>query len=133
MHNSRKVFLLENEPRCVLGAYEAGENPPLSEFKTFDGDIGVGDLVIVQSDTRHKMTVVKIAQVDIEPNLDSGSVMHWVVGKVDVDAFNETIKSESKFLDAARRAEKARRKEQLRKDFLQDVDDSSLKISGPNN
>ena len=122
MHDSRKVFLLDTEPRCILATYEKGDNAQTTEFKTWDDDIKVDDYVTVPTETRHKMTVVKVVEVDVEAILDSEAPMGWIVGVVDTTAFDETASQEKEFLEAARSAEKTRRKAQLKKDFLQDVD-----------
>lgn len=131
MHDSRKVFLLETEPRCVTAAYDAGEDASTTEFKTFDLDIKTDDYVIVPTNCRHKMTVCKVHAVDVEPDLDSSAEMRWVIGVVDQSAFKATFASERQFIDAARSAERRRKKTQLREDFLADIDDDMKVLSGP--
>lgn len=106
MHDSRKVFLLENEPRCITATYEEGDDAPVTEFKTFDPDIAVDDFVIVPTDTRHRMTVCKVRSVDVEPNLDTEAKMLWVIGSVDCSAYEKTLSSEGQFIGAARAAER---------------------------
>lgn len=130
MHNSRKVFLLESdkEPRCVLAAYLATENPDTTEFKTFNPAIRVDDYVVVPSNTRHNMTVCKITAVDVEPTLDTDDKIDWIVGTIDRSNYTDTIKQEGIFIDAVKAAEKASLKKKLRKDFLDNVDVSNLKI-----
>jgi len=126
MHDSRKVFLLDEEPRCILATYEEGENASRTEFKTWDQDIQVDDFIVVPSGTRHDMTVVKVVKVDVEPNLESSHKMDWVVCKIDRAAFEDTTQREATFLNAARKAEKLRKKQQMREDFLRDVDPKAM-------
>lgn len=131
MHDSRKVFLLENEPRCITAAYEADENAPASEFKTFDPDIEVNDYIIVPTNSRHKMTVCRVHSVDVEPNLDCSAEMLWVIGIVNRSAYEGTLQSEDAFIDAARSAERRRKKKQLKEDILADIDANIKVIAGP--
>lgn len=132
MHSSRKVFLLDNEPRCVLATYDKDNDnykkAKRTEFKTFDDTVEVDDLVVVKTDTRHGYTVVKVVEVDVEPELDSSEEINWVVSKVDTVAYAGIVKHERSFLDAAAKAEKKRRKAQLKADFLADVDTSTMLI-----
>lgn len=131
MHDSRKVFLLENEPRCITATYEAGDNAATTEFKTFDQDVAVDDYIIVPTDTRHEMTVCKVRAVGIEPDLESSAEMLWVIGRVDRSSYKATIGSEKDFVAAARSAERSRKKKQLKEDFLADVDANIKVIAGP--
>lgn len=127
MHNSRKVFLLDQEPRCILADYENGPNPKTCEFKTNDMSIKVDDYIVVPTNTRHGMTVCKVVKVDVEPNLDCESEMYWVVSRIDTTNFDNVTQQEQSFLTAAASAEKRRKKEQLKKDFLADID-SDIKV-----
>lgn len=129
MHDSRKVFLLDTEPRCVLCSYESHEGAPRTEFKTWDTDIKVGDYVVVPTDTRHHMTVVRVEEIDVEPNLESNERMHWIVDVVDKSAFDRTANQEREFLNAARAAEKQKKKEALKEAFLANVPDSALALA----
>lgn len=131
MHDSRKVFLLEGELRCIKAAYEAGDDAGTTEFKTFDAGIAVDDYIIVPSGTRHEMTICKVHEVDVEPNLDSGSEMLWVIGKVSLSGHEATVASEERFIAAARSAERARKMKQLKEDILADVDADIKVIAGP--
>lgn len=132
MHDSRKVFLLDDEPRCVLCTYEADtptQKASSTEFKTWDSNIKVGDYVVVPTDTRHCMTVVKVVDVDVEPNIESHAKMDWIIGTVDRHDFEAIVAQERRFLDAARSAEKARKKKELKEAFLADVDGSKFALS----
>lgn len=131
MHDSRKVFLLEGELRCITAAYEAGDDARTTEFKTFDAAIAVDDYIIVPTDTRHEMTVCKVHKVDVEPDLDSGGEMLWVIGKISLAGHEATVASEERFIAAARSAERSRRMKQLKEDILADVDTNIKVIAGP--
>lgn len=127
MHDSRKVFLLDKEPRCVLATYEEHEGAERTEFKTWDQNIEEGDFVVVPTSTRHHMTVVKVVEVDVEPDLDCPSKMDWIVGVVDQSEFLKNAKQEERFIEMTRKAEKARRKRELKEAFLHDVDTTDIR------
>lgn len=126
MHESRKVFLLDREPRCILAAYEAVEGAPTKEFKTFDEDIQVDDYIVVPTDTRHNMTVCKVREVDVEPDLESNEGVAWVIARIDREGYERALQSEQKFIDAVRVAERRRKKAQLREDFVSEIDMKAL-------
>lgn len=78
MDNSRIVFLINDQVRAVKAKYE--DSGAAEMFKTFDATIQVGDLAVVQSTTRHMMTVVKVTEIDVDVNrlamLDYAMFLH---------------------------------------------------------
>lgn len=133
MHESRKVFLLEGErePRCILICYSPEEEDYTSQYKevkTFDTDIQVGDYVAIPSQSRYNLAVVKVMEVDVEPDLSSKKSIDWVVGRIDDEDYEKTIEDEKVFIDSVRSAEKQALKSKLREDFLANVDTKGLKI-----
>lgn len=126
MHDTRKVFLLDPEPKCIKAVYEAHEDATQTEFKTFDEDIKVDDYVIVPSTTRHEMTVCRVVEIDVEPDLDTSVKMDWVIGKIESSQYETILDQERQLIDAVRSAEKKRRKAQLKEDILADVDTKDM-------
>lgn len=120
------VFLINDKARALRGTYEAGENAPRALFKTFDATIKKDDLVIVPTNTRHNMTVVKIVEVDVEIEIETDSPV-WIVGKVDPSPYNALLGAEQEAISAIRSAEKTRKREELKKALLADTE---AKISG---
>lgn len=125
MHDSRTVFLLDDNIKCVSGKYDIGHNSSTEEFKTAIEGIEVGDYVVVPTDTRQKMTVVRIDEINIEPDLESDVKMDWVMCKVPKQAYDATMASEKTFVDRTRVAARIRKKEQLIKDLQIDT---SMKV-----
>lgn len=139
MHNSRKVFLLDNEPRCIVCSYypqnqaqrsstnsyavEDGFVAGLKEFKTYDENIKVGDYLVVPTKSRHLMTTVKVEEVDIDVDIESDKQMDWVIGVIDTTGFEQTLKQEQVFLKAANGAEKRKKKIQLRESVMEALED----------
>lgn len=118
MHNSTIVLLINDDARAVRGVYE--DNGSETTFKTLDQTIDVDDLVVVESGTRHGMTVVKITEVDVDINFDTTTDVKWVVQKVDTPHFDELRKQERAAINAVQAAERRRKREQLRESLFAD-------------
>jgi uncharacterized Zn finger protein len=116
MKQSLIVFLINDAVRAIKGRYEEGGNETV--FKTLDQDIKVDDFVVVQSGTRHGMTVVKVTAVDIDVDLESNIEMLWAVQKIDTVSFGVTLEQEAKAIAAVNAAEKQRKKDELRKSLF---------------
>lgn len=124
------VFLINDSVRCVAATYEAEDHAKRELFKTFDQDLKPGDFVIVPTDTRHKMTVCKIVEVDLEPDLESGVDMKWIISKVDRTPYEQIIAREASSIKKARDVEKtAQRRELRQKIFLHDSEMQNLALS----
>lgn len=140
MHDSRRVFLLDPEPRCILATYEPEGLAPYDskkerkEFKTFDETIVVDDFIVVPTDTRHKMTIMKVVEVDVDPDLESSKKVDWVVAKTSNSVYQDLLAQESKILDLVNAAKKKRLKAQMKADFLEGLEDeelSMMKLAAP--
>lgn len=127
MDNSRIVFLINDHARAVMGAYEEGGTKEM--LKTFDPTIKVGDLAVVQSGTRWKMTVVKIIEVDVDVNFDATTPLNWVVQKINAPAFDKVLEQEAQAISAVQAAELRRKKEELRKTMFKDHEDSIASLA----
>jgi hypothetical protein len=129
MNPSKIVFLINESTRAVMGVYEEHQKPTM--FKTFDPDIAVNDLVVVESDTRHGMTVVKITAVDVDVNFDESDKVKWVVQRIDTPAFAKTIAQEQAAISAVAQAEQRRKREELRASLFRDHEEKikTLEIS----
>lgn len=129
MHPSKIVFLINDHVRAVHARYEP--TGKLETFKTLDPTIDKDDLVVVESDTRWDMTVVKVEAVDVEVDLDSGAGIKWITQRIDTHAFGETLALEAKAIEAVQAAERKRKKAELRKSLFADHEDSiaTLKLA----
>lgn len=127
MNYSTAIFLINDKTRAVLGTYEAGDNAPRTLFKTLDQTIKKDDLVLVQSSTRHNVTVVKIVETDVEFDIETTAKIEWVVAKVDTASFQTLADAEQQAISLIQSAEKNRKREELKKALLADV---SGKIDG---
>lgn len=122
MNYSTAVFLINKQVRAVLATYEADDRASKTMFKTLDPTIGVGDFIIVPTDTRHRMTVCKVTDVDATVDFDSSTPVAWVVGKIDRRMYEETIKQEENAIEAIKSAEYRRRRESLRDSLMADAE-----------
>lgn len=129
MNKSTIVLLINDSARAIKAIYETGHAP--SVFKTLDQFIKVDDLVVVETNTRHGMTVVKVTEVDIDVDFDSTGEVNWVIQKVDADAHKALLRQEDEAIAAVNSAERRRKKEQLRESLFADHQErlKSLAIS----
>lgn len=118
MDNSRIVFLINDDVRAIMAKYE--ETGKEEMFKTFDKSIQKDDLVVVQSGTRHNMTVCKVSAVDVDVNFDATNALLWVVQKIDKPSFDKIIEQEAQAISAVQAAELRRKKDELRRTMFKD-------------
>lgn len=123
MNYSMAIFLISEDVRAVMVTYEEGEDAPRTMYKTFDKSIKVGDYVTVPTNTRHKMTVCKVADVDIEPDVENETNVEWIIGMVDRANFEDISKQEDEAIRKIKSAEKRRKRAELRESLLADAED----------
>lgn len=121
MHPSKIVFLINDDVRAVSLEYE----PECSQTtaKTLDPNLKVDDFVVVESGTRHEMTVAKVKKVDVDIDMDGGTNIPWVLQKVDTEGHQQVLDLERQAIETVNRAEKARKKKELRKALFEDAED----------
>ena len=127
MNFSTAIFLISDEARAVVVTYEAHEGAERTLYKTLDPDIAVDDFVVVPTDTRHKMTVCKVVEVDVDVDFDSAAEIKWILGRVDTADIDEIRRQEEDAITKIKSAEKRSKREELRKKLLDDVGEESLK------
>jgi len=127
MDNSKIVFLINDQARAIEAKYE--EHGTSEVFKTMDPSVKLNDLVVVQSGTRHMMTVAKVTAVDVDVNFDSSTPIKWIVQRVNSAGFDAILASEAEAISAVQAAELRRKKAELRKNMFADHEDSIAKLS----
>lgn len=127
MNYSTALFLVRNDVRAVSVSYEVDAEGkgkrPFVTYKTMDPSIAVGQYAVIPTDTRHGMTVVRVEEVDVEVDLDSSAPMNWLVGPVDVSAYQAILAAENEAVAAIKSAEKRRKQEELAAKLLADNPD----------
>lgn len=124
MNYSTAIFLVNKSVRAIVGIYEDDDGGkkvvPKTLFKTLDPTIKVGDYVLVPTSTRHKMSVNKVVEVDVDIDFESQTQMSWVIGVVDREEYLRTVKMEEAAIERIKSAEKRRRQDELRAALLKD-------------
>ena len=118
MNFSKSIFLINNNVRAVTAIYEEGGKPAV--FKTMDPMIAVGDFVVVPTDTRLKMTVCRVTEVDVDVDFDDSIQMTWVIATLDLDEYNLLLKQEAQAITAIKSAEVRQKREALRSALFAD-------------
>ena len=135
MNHSKAVFLINDDVRAINCIYEpeTPENTPKrTTFKTFDQTITEGDLVIVQTETRHGFTVCKVAETDVEIDHGDNHTINWIVGVLDTSEHEETVKAEKQAIQKIKSAQKRKEREALREALLADSEElKTLTIEAP--
>lgn len=116
MNNSMAVFLINDEVRCMRAVYEEKGKPEL--FKTFEPDIGIGDYVVVETTSRHNMTVVKIVEADVTPDFDTAEEVRWIICKIDRRRHLTTLERERQAIATIQQAEAKRKREEMRRTMM---------------
>jgi len=127
MNYSTAIFLINDDVRAIRCAYDPGcayepddrSNSP-GVFKTFDHEIAVDDFVVVQTNTRHGLTVVKVIEADVDVDFDIASEMKWILQKVEKEPFDLLLKQEVCAIDAVKSAEKRKRRDEMRTSLFKD-------------
>lgn len=129
MNNSTIVFLINDDVRAIAAEYE--EDGTREIFKTFDHSIEVDDLLVVESGTRHNMTVVKVKEVDIELDFDTPTKIRWVVQRIDQKNHKTVLANEAEAISAVQSAERNRKRQELRDSIFKDHKDKmeTLKLA----
>lgn len=133
MNYSSAVMLINDKIRAVKAIYEnENENPnqPQPVFKTLDSSISVGDLVVVPTDTRHKMTVVKVVEVDSEVDFESPVLIKWIIARVPVEGHDLILSEENKWIEALKASEKRRKREEIKSSMLAMYADDGIEKIG---
>lgn len=139
MNYSTAIFLINKAVRAIRVSYDQdGANPGkaagnLQLFKSFDTTLAVGDYVIVPTDTRWKMTVCRIEEVDVEVDLEAAAQVGWLVGRADRSGYDAVVAEEEHGIAAIKSAERRRKQEELVASLLADNPDlAQLQSVRPN-
>ena len=129
MNKSTIVFLINDSVRAIKATYEPGAAPEI--FKTLDQGIEKDDLIVVQSSTRHEMTICKVVETDVEIDLDSGVSMKWALQRVDMAGVSNLLAQEEEAIARVNSIEKRKKKEALRAALFADEADqiATLKLA----
>ena len=123
MNDSLTIFLYLDDVRAVRCQFDPDvKGEEFRVFKTVDHTLKVDDYVIVETGTRHGMTVVRVKEVDYDPDLDSTKIVRWVIGKVDRRAFDRALVREQELVSEAKAAQRRKKKAELQDALNGDVE-----------
>lgn len=134
MNYSKAVLLVNDNIRVVACSYEPDvkdasgritQRQGRYHFKTVDTSLKVGDLVVVPTDSRHGMTVIKVEEVDVEVEIDDDIELKWIISKVDDSAYQTVLKEEAAAIALLKKAEKKDQKKKLKEKMLAFVDEET--------
>ena len=126
MNYSTAVFLINKNARAVRAIYEVDAPSNLAKramFKTFDQSVAVDDLVIVPTDTRHRFTVVKVVETDVDLDFDTTENIQWIVGRLDLANHTTRLQQEQAAIAAIKSAELKKKRDELSKAMFADYSD----------
>lgn len=121
---SNAIFLLHDKARLMHGIFEADvgdvETAKREPFKTLDPTLKAGDLVVVETGSRHHASVVKIAKADVAPNFTSSEQTRWIICKVDLETYAKLQGMETQAIEAVKQAELKKERAELKKTMFAD-------------
>lgn len=124
MDSTKIVFLINDQVRLIKTSYDTAGAPAMGAdksgymFKTLDQSIQVNDFVVVETNTRHGLTVCKVTEVDLDVDFNDGISLKWAFSRVDSALIEDIRAKEAEAITAARRAELKRQRVQLRGDIF---------------
>lgn len=119
MNYSTSVFLINQKVRAISCNYEPNERK-ITVYKSLDETIAAGDFVVVPTETRHRFTVARVVEVDVDVDFDSNEQMNWIVARVDKTAHELTLKQEEAAIAVVKSAEIRRKRDELAAAMLKD-------------
>lgn len=124
MDATKIVFLINDQVRLIEVSYDEpnqtmkGDMEKRYRFKTLDQSIQIDDYVVVETNTRHGLTVCKVTAVDLDVDFDDGLSLKWAFQRVDKQNITDIHNAEAEAIAAAKRVELKRKREQLREDIF---------------
>lgn len=118
MHDSNRIFLASDTVRAVKGIFETDvNNQPTAKreyFKTFSASLKVGDLVNVETSTRHGVSVIRIVEVDVDIDVESDEQTRWIIGKVETAEYEKFKTMEADMVSEMKKAELKAKRDDMR-------------------
>lgn len=124
MHPSKIVFVINDDVKAIRAVYDPGApNSSCTVFKTLAEDVKVGDIMVVESGAKHGLSICKVEEIDVEPDLESGEAILWAYSVVDTNRIKHMKDAEADAIKTVSAAERARKKAELRATMLAGSDD----------
>ena len=123
MNYSTAVMLFNADIRAVKVSYDPNDlsngKPKSYLFKTLDPDLKVGDYVTIPTDTRHKITVGRVEEIDVEVDFDDALEIKWIVSRVPVSEYEGILKDEESWIAEMKKAQNRKKKEDIKNSMIE--------------
>lgn len=124
MNYSTAVMLFNTDIRAVKVSYDPTDKnsdgmPKTYTFKTLDPDLKIGDFVSIPTDTRHKITVAKVEEVDAEIDFDADLEIKWIVSRVPLTEYEGILLDEQDWISQMKKAQNRKKKEDIKKNMIE--------------
>lgn len=124
MNYSTAMMLFNDDIRAVRVSYEVDSNgkgvEPLTLFKTLDPSIKVGDFVTIPTLTRHKITVARVEEVDVEVDYDDPTEVKWLISRVPLTEYKAILDDEQVWIQEMKKSQNLKKKQDI-KDGLKEM------------
>lgn len=136
MNYSTAVFLINDDVRALYVIYNPDETAQKERrylVKTLDPEIEIGDFVVVPSTVGHKLAIARVTDVAADVDFDSTTVVPWVVQRINMAEFNETVSLEEEAIAKIKAADFDRRRRVLADNLMTTARLKELPLSKRNN
>lgn len=117
-NKSTMVFIYDQSTRLIKLVYDPEREKDFSYGKTDDPHIQPGQYVVVRSKTRHKLTVSKVAEVDLPFDPSYGGEVQRIVGVVGMANLEAIEAKEEQALEIIQAADLRAQREELQETVL---------------
>lgn len=111
------LFAFNKKLRAVKVKYAPNETASYT-YKTLDQSIKVDDYVVIPTDSRHKMTVGQVCEVDVLMDIESDIEYKWIIDRVDKEAHDTVLKGEEEIVVEIKQSEANARLKQIQENMV---------------
>lgn len=107
---------------CIYEPDTETTKAPRKLYKSFDTTLVPGDYVNIPTQERHLMTVVQVAEVDVEVDVsihETSLKVDWIISKVDTSKYKKVLAAEQAAIAMIKDAEKKRKSKELREKLME--------------
>jgi hypothetical protein len=123
MNYTQAVFLINKHCRAIKAIYEpdtAIKKQDRELFKTLDPLVKTGDYVLVETNSRHNMTICQVVETDVDIDFDSSAPVRWIIQIIDPANYQKLVQQETDAISAIKSAELRKKRDDLKKAMFAD-------------
>lgn len=122
------LLIAPHKVKAARVSYDDDNRNTQTIKKTVILDLKCGDLVIVQTNTRHNYTVAKVVQTDVPVDPNSDEKLSWIVQRVDLEPFTVIDNMEKLAIQKIIEGETKRKTEEIRSLIMEVAGDELKKL-----